>query len=136
MNIIINDKYYEDTKKLIQKYISEKFLTNDIKNKLIEYYQSLTYDNALLTYNEVSKIYKDEAFKSRRDIDLSILKYSGITFLTGGILTLFSIIGHKIVSKNERRTRTLNVVAGVGSVLMLFGFVNTMVSGVLVISNN
>lgn len=106
---IINDKYYNDARQFIQTHFQDESLSDAIKNKLSELYNSLNSENAQSIYNEANKIYYGALKQNQLDFMLQrnelIGQYFvilGIIFLLGAAFKLVGYIGKKYTFQYPR----------------------------------
>ena len=60
MDQVIADKVYVDAKSFIQEHITGNILSDETKNKFVEYYNNLTLENAKSVHAEVTGLYSKE----------------------------------------------------------------------------
>ena len=130
MENILNDKYYIDTKALIQNYITKSFLSDNIKAQLAEYYNTLNSENAMITYNEVTKIYKQAVYDINHNLDMSVIKTGGGFLLVGASMLLLGYIGKKIVPNKNYFNTSLDLIYNVGIGAFVWGGIFLMSVGI------
>lgn len=93
MDIIIANKDYEMTKKFIEDTTTKSYLTESIKQRFIECYQTLTVDNAKPIYTELHKLNEDCIGRHHWEHTKGFLQLSGYTALFGvGLFGLSRLI--------------------------------------------
>ena len=119
MENIINDKYYADTKEFIWDCITKEFLSINVKKQLIEYYGTLNSENAMITYNEVTKIYTQAVNQNKY---YKIGYTCSVCLLVGVGMSLFGYIGKKLAETNYSY-KTSNAINGFGLCTLGFGII-------------
>lgn len=108
MNAIMpGDQILIRAKQFIENNMHDKFLTDDIRTKFAEYYESLTPHNALAVFEEVHRMHHCANLAFARQNAITMFYH---IFLFGLILVLFRVISKNYVSKN---TRVSNILGGV-----------------------
>jgi len=126
MDQIINDKYYDKATNFIQEHITSEILTDEVRNKFTEYYQSLTMENAKYVFDEVSKLYNEAVQVNRHEFMSMQLKFAGTIFLYGGGISLIGMVGKKLIPEKSNFHKYAEYVQNGGlcvvglSVIMLF----------------
>lgn len=86
MDKIIADKYYTNTKNLIQAHVGKDYIDDKHKDMLVILYNQLTLDNAEFTHNCVVKMHDDVVMENRQKSKKWITKLAFIWILIGGVL--------------------------------------------------
>lgn len=120
MDQIQLDQYYNKARTFIQEHIQKEILSDEVKNKFIEYYQSINTENAKHIYDSVSALYSDAVKVNRREILLFELKWSGTLSLFGCIIILFGTIGKRFILPSSRFYKYGTHIQIGGSMVLLF----------------
>lgn len=85
MDAIIADQMLVNTKTYIQEHVQSAHLTDEVKNKFIELYNSVTVNNASAVYAEVSYLYDTAIHNLKREFDMQMFKFAG-QLIVGGVV--------------------------------------------------
>ena len=120
MEHIIGDKYVVDAKEFIQKHAQDDCLSNEVKNKFIEYYDLINRENAKTIYDELSKLYHEAALKSHHDFNVSMAKISGGTLLVGVVLAGLGYAGQRYTRVNTtmHSISYTSSIIGIGTIII------------------
>ena len=100
MDQLISDQYYDKTRAFIQEHAKATFLSEEIQNKLIELYNTLTIENAKQIYESATTLYYDAARENMRQFNLSCFKFAGTGILMGSGISLVGYLGTKFTDKD------------------------------------
>jgi len=123
MDQIINDKYYDKATNFIQEHITSEILTDEVRNKFTEYYQSLTMENAKYIFDEVSELYNEAVRVNRHEFMSMQLKLAGTLFLYGGGIGLIGVVGKKLIPEKSKFNKYAEYVQNAGLCVMGLSFI-------------
>ena len=120
MEHIIGDKYLVDAKEFIQKHVQDKCLTAEVKNKFIEYYNSINQENAKFIYDEISRLYHEDVLRSHLDFNMSMVKISGCILLVGAVLAGLGYAGQRYIRVNTtmHSISYTSSIIGIGTIII------------------
>lgn len=125
MEQVIADKSLLTTKTFIQNHIESSVLTDEVRTKFGELYQTLTAQNAEAIHKEVSNMY-EVALKHRNvALNKECYKFCGVIILGGSCLVAGSYLLKKcnvIASDNDSIVNNGLILMGIG----LFGIICTI----------
>jgi hypothetical protein len=99
MEVITNNHYYTQTRQFIETHATESFLSQEIKDKFVEFYQSVNTENAKVVYDEVCNLYNHAKDMNRREFNSAMLKLSLMVFLVSGATSLVGTAGTYLIPK-------------------------------------
>ena len=94
-NEITNEIYYEKARKFILDILDKQhdpILPDSLKTHLIKSYETLTKNNSVAIYQNVSEEYFNYIFNERRNLNWEWFVFFGKLFGLGGIVYIFSNI--------------------------------------------
>ena len=118
---IINDHYYDKAREFIQEHVKGNFLSEEVKTKFAEYYQSLNAENAKHVYEEVSKLYSDAVAISKREFNMGAFQFALLVFAISGGVSLVGTIGDYFIPKISRWHRYSKYIQNIGFGGMIAG---------------
>lgn len=101
MEIIVNDRMYDVTRKYLQDKILFESLSVETKERFRSLYLSLTPKNAQEIYDEITELYHNDLVKMKWAFSCTVWKYSAISFLLCGIVNFGAYLGSKYYPNNK-----------------------------------
>ena len=123
MDTIIADRTYDQARHYIQECISKDFLSEEVKNKLVEFYGSLTVENAKTIYDNSVKLYGNAVRENRLAFDSSMYWYAGIMILSGLVPVILCQFAKKYVSPWNRFYRYVEKTEMIGTGVLALGLI-------------
>jgi hypothetical protein len=127
MENIINDQFHDKTVQFIQQHINDSYLSDELKQKFVEFYQQVNRNNSETIYRTVKNLYSQEVTANRQAFNTTMLQYAGGTMLVGGGIHLIGSMGERY--STARTARTFTNIRNIGSVIMGLGFIGLLSIG-------
>jgi hypothetical protein len=126
MEQIVAERYYDQTKQLIQRYIDWKILSDNDRDRMISFYQLLNVENAKITYQEVNSLLNHAEAVNNQKLDASHYKFCRTMCLTGMAITFIATMGLRRIPRDNYFYNFLSYTGILGASAVIVSVINLL----------